>query len=477
MREAAGFLLANATYVIVGLALLWALGVIEARVRDGIAALGLAFLTGIAAVTLPLVALLVAGVPVTLATAAVVAAVELACACAAGVVLRRRDRLSPLPELALSLRRGERWVWVGGGLVALYFLTEAVAMRRLPVAFDAAHIWTFKATALTYASELRLELFDNPVLAAPNFSGQDYPILQPVFLSSVFRAMGGPQPENVPLELWLVMAAFVAAVLFLLGPRRGAVAAVPALAAVLAGYSSVILSNADATVAVYVSLGAACLVRWFDDGLARYALLGGLLLGAGANVKSEGLLFAAAVFVGMLVAALVVDRERRRLVWLLAAAGITALAAAPWRLWLLTQDPPPNQPTAPIGDLFDPSWLSGRWDRLRLGARSVFEQLTQQGRWAWAVAAFLAVAVVAVTGSVQQRRSVAVFGTAFVLSVAVLVVVYWTSLAPDLGFYISTSVDRVVLTPAFLAALGLGYLLPVREPPGVTDPVRAPGTR
>jgi hypothetical protein len=242
------------------------------------------------------------------------------------------------------------------------------------------------------------------------------------------------------------------------------VAAVPALAVVLAGYGSVILSNADATAAVYVSLGAVCLVRWLDEGFARHALLGGLLLGAGANVKSEGLLFAAAVFAGMLVAALVVDRERRRLVWLLAAAGITVVAAAPWRVWLLTQDPPPNQPTAPIGDVLNPSWLSDRWDALRLGARSVIEQLAQHGRWAWVVAAFLAVAVVAMTGSVRQRRAAAVFGTAFVLSVAVLVVVYWTSLAPDLGFYISTSVDRVVLTPAFLAALGLGYLLPVREP-------------
>ena len=168
--------------------------------------------------------------------------------------------------------------------------------RQTYVGFDAAHIWTFKASALADHDELPLEIADNKVIAAPNFAGEDYPILQPVFLSTIFRQMGSPQPEGVSLELWLMTLAWVLAMAFLLYRRARNGMWVVALVAVLPSMTAVVLlSNADSTLALFGAAGACAAGLWVASGERRELLLAGVLLGAAANVKAEGLAFAGIV--------------------------------------------------------------------------------------------------------------------------------------------------------------------------------------
>jgi hypothetical protein len=383
MRETLGFLLANGMFAAVGLAVLHALGLVPLRPLELAAASGLAFLTGIAGVGLGCLALLVAGIPFTLATIALVAVAEIALA-AFAAVRRRGTPDTPTPPLKLRVDRGTALAWGIAAAIVVFFIGEAIAMRTMPVAFDAAHIWTFKATALTLAEDLQPELFDNPVIGHPNFSGQDYPPLQPVFLAILFRAMGGPQPENVPVELWLTSAAFVAACIFLLGRGRGILTLAPAMAGVLAAYGSVLVSNADGTLAIFTALGAICLARWVESGEARFGLLAGLLLGAAANVKIEGILFAAAVLLaGVAVAAW--RRPERWAAWAAASAAVTAVAILPWRLWLWSVSPPKTQETAALTDVVNPGWLFDRTSKLDAAGRRTFEVLADKGdrsgRW------------------------------------------------------------------------------------------------
>ena len=462
MRAAAGFAGAHALYLAAGWAAVYALGLIEPRLRDAAYSAGLALLAGVAVVTTLLTTLLVARVPVTLVTFVIVALIATAALGGLGWLLRSRGRLPPLPA-PRALARGERIVAFGlAGAVALWVLVEAVASRRTWVGWDAAHIWMFKAVALTDAPELRLELADNETIAAPNFSGQDYPILQPVLMSTVFRAMGGANVEQGSLELWVLLLAFVGAVAFVAARfARGPLWSIPLVALVPSATVTLLLFNADVTVASFCALGALSAALWVHDGRVRYLMLAAVMLGAAINTKVEGVGFALIV----LAAAVVARVWPRRWTELRAAAlalGVVVAFFLPWWIWNQIHEPHENQPAAPLSDALDPGFLADRKDQLDFGLNKLVEVIADQGRFAWIVPAFLVLAVACLLTD-TRRRIAAFYLAASVVSFIALVWVYWTTLAGDPREHILVTVERVVLTPVWIAAMGLVHLLATFE--------------
>ena len=472
MRAAIGFLGAHALYLAAGLAAVYALGLVELRARELAQAAGLALLAGIGIVTTLLIALLVARVPVTLTTFVIVSVLATAALAATGWGLRRSERLRALTPPSYPLGRGERIVAFGlVGLVALWIAVEAIASRRTWVGWDAAHIWMFKAVALTEAPELRLEVADNETIAHPNLSAQDYPILQPVLMSTVFRAMGGANVERGSFELWILVLAFAGAVAFLVGRiAHGPLWSIPLVALIPSATGTVLLFNADVTVAAYCAIGAIAAALWLQDGKTRYALLAAVMLGAAANTKLEGVGFAFIVLAAA-AAARVWPRRWTELRTAAIALGVLIVFMLPWSIWNEVQEPWENQPAAPLSEALTPSFLSDHKDQLDYGLHRLLDVITNQGVFSWIVPAFLVLAVACALTEARRRLALFYLGSA-ILSFLALVWVYWTTLAQFPEEHIDVTVDRIVLTPIWIAAIGLVHLLATFEltpRPGARD--------
>ncbi|MDG4810089.1 glycosyltransferase family 39 protein [Micromonospora sp. WMMD1120] len=154
----------------------------------------------------------------------------------------------------------------------------------------------------------------------------------------------------------------VAAIARELGAGRGA----QLFAAVLAALSGIVLANghllSTTTIDLLVWLVAAwCAVRLLRTGDSRWALGVGLALGVGMLNKLLPALLAVGLVAGVLVAG---PRRLLRDRWVLAAAGITVLLAAPNLLWQVTNDFPQLGVAATISD--GDSSHSGRLNALTL---------------------------------------------------------------------------------------------------------------
>lgn len=457
MRAAAGLVFGLGLYALAGWALLYALGLI-ATIREALWATGLALLCGIALVGVTLVALLAIGLEVTLPVFVAVALLECAALAAAGWFVARGGSPRSRPA-AVPLSRHERWIaWSVGAALTLYVLLEAVLSRNMPVGFDASHFWTQKAVALFTLDELDPNVFNNIDYA----TAADYPILQPVFVSTMFRATGGDYVESVPMLLLLLAGAGVAGAWFLL--RRSSenvlwvFALVPLVPLV---FTDALLSNADGTLAAFTGVGALAAALWVRERDLRLLLLAGVLLGAATNVKTEGTGFAAIVIVSAAVACAPWRGWRVLLPWA-AGAGVLVAFKAPWALWMAVEEPAQHQQAAPLSDVLNPGFLADRLDNLELGAESVFAMLTDQGRWVWLIPCLVTLAL----ASIAARRGRGASGFWLLstgLGIVALCAVYWTTNTPNVANYIDVTQDRVVLTPMWLAALGLAHLLSMVE--------------
>src|SRR4051812_5404925 len=145
-------------YLVPGLALLWASGLLEPTPTGALAAAGLGYVAGLAAVLLAGVLLLCAGVPVTIPTLVVVAVVLTA----AGVGAALRDGRRPpwpLPRVVVPAPRTwnvERWiVTVTLVVLAVYAVLGYNAAVEQPLtAWDSWSIWGRKAILLSQTGTL-----------------------------------------------------------------------------------------------------------------------------------------------------------------------------------------------------------------------------------------------------------------------------------------------------------------------------------
>ena len=158
MRADLAPFLADALLAVAGLAVLHGLGLVRPGGRGALAALGLAYITGVAAIGLLAIALLTLGVPASVPTVLVLSALVTGAGLAAG---RRRDgRLPSLPSRPamppLRGRGADFWFTAGfAGAFGVYALAGFLSAMVTPLTgFDGWSIWTRKARMLVESGGL-----------------------------------------------------------------------------------------------------------------------------------------------------------------------------------------------------------------------------------------------------------------------------------------------------------------------------------
>jgi hypothetical protein len=454
-----GLVLFHAFAAVPGLALLYALGLLKLRPLSLLAAAGPAVLLGVALVGIPLIALVVLGLSVGLAAAlAVMVVVTLVLVLVA--VRTRESRLVPLetsgPPATLMEVVVERVVLAG---TALYLLIGARAFTNLETLWDDANIWSLKALGLYHQGTLVDGLANNPALTGVHL---DYPLLQPMTEATFFHAIGSVDLRLWHFELWVLMAFAIWTLAWLLaplGPRWPWTVVLATLA--LSGFvtGNITFGHADMLMAALVGCATLAFGIWLQRGGLPYALLGGLLLGAAANVKNEGLVFGTAIGVALVLAAAVGRRPGR---WrdLAIAAGLVVVSVVPWQIWVSGNDAAVHNTPSPWQVIDDPGYLIDRLDNLWRGLGQVIVQLMNTAEWSLLAPAFLVCAVTMVV--VGRERTVAAFyllaGFLAYLSVAY---VYWVTQIPDIGGFEQRSGARVVMGVVFVGGVGLAHLLQI----------------
>jgi hypothetical protein len=448
VRAEAGFVAAQLLLATPGAAVLLALGLIDARPRRVVAAIGPSYLTGIAVVMPLLVLALVVGLPFRALTVVAI------CAATTGatLLLARRCRT----DLTVSNRflSGRERLAVGAAALGLagWAIWVGARFAHLAIHLDDARIWSLKSYALFHFDHLEQHVF----LGAPYvLAHPEYPILQPLLHATAFRFAGTASSQADHLAIWLVIvAAFWTIGWALARPGRGAAWLLPLIAVACAPQivSNVAIGYADLTCASLLAAGALMVARWVEDPRVSWIAVGALLLAAAANVKNEGLAGALAVLVasGAVCAASHTLRPAWRS-WL-AGAALTVALIAPWRVWLaLHHVPNSDQPAFHV--IANPAYVAARAGRGEQATTYVLAQLT--GNWPRTVPVLLAVATAALIAN--RLRRVAVFWLATTVTVSFTIVfAYWTSRLP-LSFHVE-SVDRTISGTVLIAACGLGTL-------------------
>ena len=337
-RLVVGFLAFHLLIAAPGFLTLFALGLVRLRPLSLAAAAGPAFVVGLVLAGVPLIALAVLGAGVGSAESLGVLAVVTLAAGVAAVRAPRQSAPTVAPDVGVAPLGVvevviERLVL---GVTALYFLLGSLAFSQLPTLWDDANIWSLRALGLYYDDSLSDQLARNPALSGVHL---DYPILQPLFEASFFRAIGGIDLRLWHLELWLLFGALIWTLAWLLAPlgRRwlwAFVVATLALSGIL--ISNVTLGDADTTMAALVGCAALSFGIWLERGNRSHAILGALFLAGAANVKNEGLVFGVAIGAALVIVS--IGRLRGRWKDLAVAAAIVVASVGAWQLWVLGND-------------------------------------------------------------------------------------------------------------------------------------------
>jgi hypothetical protein len=289
---------------------------------------GLAYLLGVAAVTLLVAQLLIVGVSLTPALVIACCLLVAAAGAAAGVALRR-----PRPALRRTVVRPEPFLAVGVGFAVLAVVVLQsyfrVARGNPLTAWDAWAFWTTKAKAIHYFGGLDREIF--ATIHAPT-----YPLFVPTLEGMAFAFMGAADTITLHVQFWLLAAGFVFAVAAVLRPHVPLALLWPFLALLLVMpefLRRAIQPTADWTLNYFFALAALCLALWVTRRREAWPLLAsGILLAGALSTKRAGVLLAGCVLVG---AAAATWRERGHAWPRLGVVGAAAFATTvPWRLWV-----------------------------------------------------------------------------------------------------------------------------------------------
>jgi hypothetical protein len=282
----------------------------------------------------------------------------------------------------------------------------------------------------------------------------DYPLLVPVFESIQFRAMGTIDTRAIHLQFWLLLVAFVWAILYL-GFRRGTLSVwlpiVSAVSIAPAVQEQMLTAYADIPMALLLALGVLLLGEWLATRDGRMLILAVVFLAGCANTKNEGLM---AAVVALVVAAILLVIGHRRSDLRAFGIGAAAFVAAilPWRAWISVHE---IQGDISILNGLDPSYLAGRADRLWPSVTALYMQLIDQTSWLYVIPFGTALALVCLLS--RRQRAIATFYlTVGVIAFTALIWVYWISPTEPLGVFLATSTYRVV---AVLAAIAFAALL------------------
>lgn len=446
-REAAGVVALACAWLVVGQALLAGAGIVRSRAA-AVRAAGLALVAGWAASGVVLAFALMAGAALGMPLVAA-AWVGLA---AAGAAAARA--VSPLRR-AEAPRRPRSWPGIAGAAVLAAYLCALLARSLVPSGDlhpDAWTQWLLKAKVIYFLGGL-----DSGAGGLTHQANPDYPPLDPVQEATAFHVLGRADPLALPLLHWILFAAFLGALAFLLRPRTSPALLWPSLAmlALAPRLTALVGSSlADEPLALLIALAGVAGTLWLREREARWAALACVFLAAAALTKNEGLML------GLVLAATLAVAARRR-------GGLALLAAPlvgwlPWKLWLHVHAVPTNF-GYDFGRIVHPGTLAADRAYLWYGARSLLESLFSPRQWLLIVPAALALGVLAA----RRRRPLAVLGLAFPLVVLLgFSAIYWLGNGictwepgtvcngswHDVEWLVGSSADRIVASVAVLLA-------------------------
>ena len=464
MSFPAGLALLDVLYPLVGAAFLSLIG-IAGSMGAGVRLLGLSYLTGYALLGVVLSLWLMAGLPLTVASVLIVAAVIFA-ACAAGAwrgvlpAIAPRARVAPWRYDRLVSAAGVAVLAVGG---AAAVVTALRGEWNPAHDFDAVFIYLPRAVAISTTHGLDITVWRRFVHA-------EYPPLFMVSSATTF-AFAGFHPSLLPFQQALLALAFLLGALGLLDRVAPRWLSVPALALLgtapwfWASFDSLL---PDQTLGYLVAVAALACVLWLLEPRPAWLALGTLFLAAATLTKLEGTL-SAVTLVAVVVVVSLVHFGRRRGAW--AAVFLFGPATEVfWRLWLHSNGLRGTTDVYSISNIFDPSYLSARTSRLKYAIASMewtggrmlagvtpLTRTATSGRLEAEV--LLAGLVVLLVFAARSSGAVAVtVGCWFVLAVAGLATIYWIGRIP-VAYYVAESVDRVEETPAMVILTLLPLLL------------------
>jgi hypothetical protein len=407
---------------------------------------GVAYMLGVASLTVLLTLELVLGIPVTLAT------IVLSCILLVGsglVAGRVRGHSSPalrppgwhFPGLSLFAA-----LFVAGIVVYLEGLFRVGRLSSIVGDWDSWAFWVPKAQTIYWSGRLEPEFLS----LLPG--GASYPPGLPALHAGAFHAMGSADTVTLHLQYWFYAAGFVAAVAGLLARRVHQAILFPILLLALIAPSLVertTMAYGDIPLAYLVALAALLVVLWVEEQRIWQLAAATVLLSGAMLTKREGILFAICV----LLAGFVASWKERHLVWKrLVAAGLVSFALSlPWRIWFTAHGLPSDAPDAGYLGAFD--HLDRVWPSFKLVVTTLFDADL------WPVLPALAIAAI-VLAALGGAWRVSVYGAVFTAAVVVTTTwAIWSNITLQFTQYDATNpIVRVTSTP-ILAFAALTPLL------------------
>lgn len=470
----------TALFVLPGLALLLATRVIEFRAIELAAALGLAYLAGMAVVITLSILLLTLGFSMSAPIYLLLAALLTAALGARPIAEARRARSAArqsrnrpgIAELRAWLgARSTAW-WLAAltvlAIAGFAVLGYMAAVVTPVVGWDGWSIWARKGLMLFYNDSLPTEFFQSDYYF---FMQPDYPLLVPVWESIFFRFAGTGDTQAVHAQFLTLLLAGLWAAGFLAhraapvmsGSKEWAAAIwAPLLGMLLLAphvYHHTMQIYADIPMAVFALGAVFCCATWIQTQRGGYLVLAAVLLGGLANIKNEGLVTAIAILGGLfLVQVFKVNGSRWRSIKpVLLAAGYTLLALLPWRVWTAVND---VEGLVSISDGLSPAYLWEHRDRINPSIAQFANQLIAPGLWNFIPT--IAIALAAACLIIGVGRRVATFYT-FVTAMTMAGIIWGYVVAPtDLAPHLHASINRLVggfVLICFAAVLHLTVLL------------------
>jgi hypothetical protein len=452
MRELLGLAALDGVLLATGLAILYCFGLVRSR-GSALRLAGLAFVAGWAAVGVGVSLALVAGLALTVWQVLLVAGALTATSLAVGLRVR-----AAAVERPVASRPGPLAL-VAAGVLALYgaALLARAWLGGASTAWDAWAVWLPKAKSIV--------LFDGIDLGVGGFASfahPYYPPLVPGMDAVAFRFMGSLDPTRLPLQGWLLFAAFVGALAGLLAGRVRPAILWPSLLALalMPSFDGLVGSSlADFPLALLFGLAGVCAALWLLEGAGAYLAVAGVLVAGVVLTKNEGLPLGLLLAAMLVVAALL---ARRR--WPLLPAALAAVAVAavlPWKLWLSAHELPQTTEFY-YRDLLDLDYLGDRLDRLSTALAEEPGYLFSPDRWLLAVPLALAAALLLA----PRRASLAVLTVGVVVAGFLGQAAVWWIGRPPIDWFIETSAGRTLASLAVFSAAMLPLLLSeaFREP-------------
>ena len=374
--------------------------------------------------------------------------------------LAERHALEPANGDPDRLSKLERVLWPRSRpSLALTTALTAIALLHAPTAWDDANIWSLRGLALYAHGELVPGIFRNPEFS---FVHLDYPLLQPVLEASFLRGLGGVDTRLWHLELWILFAATLWTLGWLLTPYgRRWLWIVPVAVGLLSPlvFIDVTLGNADAFMAGLLACGVVSVGLWLQQGRLAYALLGALFLAGAANLKNEGLAFVVCVLVSATVAVLAAGVGGRRRSGFL-AGSLVVLCVLPWQLWLAGNPYAVNLTPPPWKAIQNPASLVDRLDFLWRGFEQIALQFASTPTWHLTIPSFIVLAAFLFQARIA-RPLVTFYVLAWLLGVLVIAYTYWVTPIFDLSGFETRTGPRIVSGVVFIGLAGLAHMLQV----------------